>query len=208
MNDSLPEAPPLPTRNPLKRLYRWILSWAEHPAGAVALFFLAFAESSFFPIPPDVLLIALVLGKRKKAWRFALICTVGSVLGGIAGYGIGWGLWETTKEFWFDYIFHGKETFHEVVEKFQQHDMLAIFVAAFTPIPYKVFTIAAGVAGISFPVFLLASIAGRGGRFFLVSTLIFVVGPRAKKFIDRWFNLLTVLFVVLLILGFWVVGRL
>ncbi len=209
MNNASPEAPapPLPTRNPLRKLYHWILSWAEHPGGAWALFFLAFAESSFFPIPPDVLLVALVLSRREKAWKYALICTAGSLLGGLAGYGIGWGLWGITKDFWIEHVFRGEKTFLSVVNTFHQHDMMAIFSAAFTPIPYKIFTIAAGVAGISLPVFLVASLAGRGGRFFIVAAILYVLGPRAKKFIDRWFNLLTILFLALLVLGFWLISR-
>ena len=199
------EDSPSKTKNPLRRLYHWILSWADHPGGAWVLFVIAFTESSFFPIPPDVLLIALILGKREKAWKYALICTTGSLLGGVLGYTIGWGLWESTREFCFRYIF-SENAFESVVEQFHQYDSLAIFGAAFTPIPYKIFTIAAGVAGISLPVFLLASLAGRGGRFFLVAAVIYLVGPRAKHFIDRWFNLLTFLFLALLILGFWLIS--
>jgi len=194
------------TKNPIKKLYNWILTWTEHPAGAWVLFAIAFAESSFFPIPPDVLLIALVLGKREKAWRYALICTGGSLLGGVLGYTIGWGLWESTREFCFRYVF-SEQTFQSVVDQFHQYDILAIFGAAFTPIPYKIFTIAAGVAGINLLVFLFASLAGRGGRFFLVAGIIYLVGPKAKKFIDRWFNLLTILFLVLLFLGFWLLTQ-
>ncbi len=107
----------------------------------------------------------------------------------MAGYGIGWGLWGITKDFWIEHVFRGEK------------------LAAFTPIPYKIFTIAAGVAGISLPVFLVASLAGRGGRFFIVAAILYVLGPRAKKFIDRWFNLLTILFLALLVLGFWLISR-
>ena len=193
------ESPPLSTKNPLRRLYLWILSWADHPAGAWALFLLAFAESSFFPIPPDVLLIALVIARKEKAWKYALICTAGSLLGGIAGYGIGWGLWETTKGFWIDNIFHGEETFNTVVETFHRHDMVAIFAAAFTPIPYKIFTIAAGVFELNLFSFVMASAISRSARFFLVAAAIYRFGVPVKKFIDRWFNLLTIAFAILLV---------
>ena len=97
--------------NPLKRLYHWVLSWADRPSGTVALFCLAVVESSFFPVPPDVLLIALTLGRRDKVWWFALVCTGGSLLGAAAGYLIGWGLWEATQDFWLSYVF-SEEVFH------------------------------------------------------------------------------------------------
>ncbi|MHC4606063.1 MAG: YqaA family protein, partial [Planctomycetota bacterium] len=158
------------TRNPLKRLYRWILSWADHPHGAWALFFLALTESSFFPIPPDVLLIALVLGRRDKAWWYALVCTVGSLIGAVIGYIIGWGLWEATKDFWFSYVF-SQEAFDFVKQAYQDHTALAAFGSAFTFIPYKVFTITAGVCGVNLALFLAASLVGRAGRFFIVGAV-------------------------------------
>lgn len=196
-------APPAPTRNPIKRLYRWVLSWADRPGGTWALFFLSAAESSVFPIPPDPLQMALSLGNPRRAYWFALVSTVASVLGGIVGYGIGWGLWEYAglKDFFFHYVF-SPEAFEKVKLQYQTHAALAVFGAAFTPIPYKVFTIAAGVCEISFPVFVGASIVGRGGRFFIVATLMHFFGEWGAKFVEKNFEWLTLAFFALVIGGF------
>ncbi|MCX7944729.1 MAG: DedA family protein [Deltaproteobacteria bacterium] len=187
----------------MKRLYDWVLHWAETPYGTPALFVIAFVESSFFPIPPDVLLIALCLGLRNKSFWYAFVCTTGSILGAFLGYYIGFALWEqlNLKSFFFKYIF-SEEVFNIVVAKYQENATLAVFTAAFTPIPYKVFTIAGGVCKISLLSLLLGSIAGRAGRFFLVALLIYVFGPPIKKFIDKYFDILAVVFTALLIGGF------
>lgn len=198
MTEALP-----PTRNPLKRLYRWVLSWADRPGGTWALFFLSMAESSFFPIPPDPLQIALSMAKPRRAFWYALVSMVASVIGGIIGYAIGFYLWEHAglKEFFFSYVF-SPELFEKVKLKYQEHAALAVFGAAFTPIPYKVFTIAAGVCVINFPIFVGASIVGRGGRFFLVATLMYFFGERAATFVEKHFEWLTLAFFVLVIGGF------
>ena len=194
----------------IRKLYDWVLSWAYTPYGAIALFILAFAESSFFPIPPDVLLIALVLGARKKAFRFALICTIGSISGAIFGYLIGHYLWWTTgNEFssvagFFFSNFPGftEEMFFRIQQLYSYYNFWIVFAAGFTPLPYKVFTVSAGAFNINFPLFMIASIIGRGARFFLVSALIWKYGPPIKSFIDKYFNLLAILFTILLIGGF------
>lgn len=185
-----------------RRLYNWVLAQAHSKHGVRALFLLSFAESSFFPIPPDVLQIALTLERPRWAFRFAAVSSVASVLGGLAGYAIGWGLWAIVSPFFFGYIF-SEAVFHRVEGLYQQYDFWCVFIAAFTPIPYKVFTIAGGVFSISLPMFILASIIGRSGRFFLVATLLWWFGPSIKAFIDRYFNLLSTVFTVLLI-GFFV----
>ena len=196
---------------PFRRLYEWILHWAETPYGTIALFALAFAESSFFPIPPDVLLIALGLSIRTRVFFYALICSIASIIGGIAGYGIGFYLWYTpgTEEFsgiarfFFTYIpGFTTDLFNLVQEKYQLYNFWIVFTAGFTPIPYKVITITAGVFKINFPLFVAASAIGRSARFFLVALFIYLLGDRAKRFIDRYFNVLSILFVVLLVLGF------
>ncbi|MDX2116177.1 MAG: YqaA family protein [Planctomycetota bacterium] len=184
-----------------KRLYEWVLSLAHSAHGSRALFLLAFAESSFFPIPPDVLQIALTLERRTRAFFYAAVSTVGSVLGGLAGYAIGWGLWSVVSPFFFRYVFD-QAVFTRVESLYQEHDFWCVFIAAFTPIPYKVFTIAGGVFGINLLMFFLASLVGRAGRFFLVATLLWWFGPPIKGFIDRYFNLLSVVFTVLLIGAF------
>ena len=177
------------------------MHWADTPSAAWALFILAFAEASFFPIPPDVLLIAMAVAAPKKSLRYAGICLAGSVAGGALGYVIG--------KFFFDAVgaplldlYHGWHTYEAITAKFQEHGFLYIFAAALTPIPYKVFTIAAGVCRVNFAVLVAASVVGRGLRFFAVGGLFLVFGARIKRFIERYLNLLTVLFLVLLLVGF------
>jgi len=186
---------------PIRRLYDWVLSWADSPYGAWALFTLAFAESSFFPIPPDVLLIALCLGARKTWFRYALICSVGSVLGGLAGYAIGALAMDTVGIPIIE--FYGVMEKKAIVEQsFEEHGFGIVFLAGFTPIPYKVITIAAGAFDLSLGPFVGASLVSRSARFFLVAGMLRIFGAPIKIFIDRWFNLLTIVFSVLLIGGF------
>lgn len=185
----------------VKRLYEWVLHWADTPYAVPALFILAFVESSFFPIPPDVLLISLALAIPKKSFRYAAICTVGSVLGGMFGYLIGLELIDAVGMPILN--FYGATGKYESIRQlYIQYDAWAVGIAGFTPIPYKVFTIAAGAFKIDFIVFVLASIVGRAGRFFLVALLIYRYGPSIRGFIDRYFNLLTMVFFALLVLGF------
>lgn len=184
--------------SPLRRLYEWVLSWAHNAHAQTALFILAFIESSVFPIPPDVLLIALALGAPTKAFRLALITTVGSVLGGLAGYSIGYGLMASVGQWILDvYQFH--QQFDRIRELYLQYDVWAVAIAGFTPIPYKIFTIAAGAFEMDVWRFTLASLVSRGARFFLVAGLIFYFGASIKIFIDRYFGALTVAFTVLLV---------
>jgi membrane protein YqaA with SNARE-associated domain len=184
----------------LKRLYDWVLHWAETPYGTPALFILAFAESSFFPVPPDVLLIALSLSIPRKAFRYALVCTAGSLCGGILGYYLGMQFWHLVKGVLFHYV--DQEGFNLVKGYFERYEAWAVAAAGFTPIPYKVFTISAGFFRVDFGVFLLASALSRGARFFMVGGLIYAFGPSIKSFIDKYFDALTVAFVVLLAAGF------
>jgi len=185
----------------LRRLYDWVLHWAETPYGTWALFLLAFCESSFFPIPPDVLLIALAVAIPKKSFKYALVCSAGSVLGGCLGYLIGWqfmaGMGEKI------IAFYGlTQKIGYIKDLYTNYDAWAIGIAGFTPIPYKVFTISAGAFNINFPVFIIASTISRSARFFLVGSLIYILGPRIQTFIDKYFNILAVVFTVLLIAGF------
>lgn len=189
----------------IRRVYDWVLGWANHRYGSVALFVIAFAESSFFPIPPDVLLMALALGKTQAAFRFALICSVGSVLGGLAGYCIGWQLMEAVGQPILE-LYNVQDKFAQVQQQFLAYGGWAVAIAGFTPIPYKVFTIASGAAQLSLPTFLLASVLSRSARFFLVSGLIYYFGPTIKAFIDKYLNILTIVFTVLVLLGFLVIG--
>lgn len=184
-----------------RRIYDWVLSWADSSHGAIALFVLAFTESSFFPVPPDVLLIALVLGSPSTWWRKAALSTAGSVLGGIAGYLIGLFLMDSLGMKIINF-YHAQAYFEQVKAWYLQYDVWIVFVAAFTPIPYKVFTIASGAFDMNLLGFCAVSIVGRGARFFLVAGLLRVAGERMKRFIDRYFDLLAVAFVVLLLGGF------
>lgn len=191
---------------PIRRLYDWVLHWAETPYGAPALFVLALAESSFFPIPPDPLLIALCLGAATRSIRFAAIATVASVVGGVIGYGIGAGAWQMAEPFFFQYVPGvSPEAFEDVRAFYDKWDFWAVFMAGLTPIPYKVFTLSAGVFSINFGIFVLASVLSRGLRFFVLAGLIYKFGEPITKFIDRYFNLLAVLFTVLLVGGFVVI---
>jgi membrane protein YqaA with SNARE-associated domain len=186
-----------------RRLYNWILHWAETPYGPIVLFFLALAESSFFPIPPDPLLIALCLGALKKSWRFALITSIASVLGGMLGYLIGYAAWEPVAPFFFKYVPGFTEAnFQKIMVHYQDSGFWYVFMAGFTPIPYKIFTIASGVFKLNFPLFVLASAISRSLRFFLFAGLFRRFGPEIKSFIDKYFNLLAVLFFILLFGGF------
>lgn len=194
---------PRRSRNPVRRLYDWMLSWADRPGGPAALFGISFAESSVFPIPPDPLLLALALGRPKKALLFAAICTAGSILGGMLGYAIGWFVWESVSGFFFGHV-PGvtPEGFAIVQEWYLKWGFWAVFLAGFTPLPYKVFTLASGVFAISFPIFVVASVISRGARFFIVAGLVYYFGAPIQSFIDRHFNRLAWLFGALLVGGF------
>lgn len=198
-----PASPPAaaPRRGPVRRLYDWTLSWANRPGGTWALFGLAFAESSFFPIPPDVLLMALCMGRPRRSFWFALVCTVGSVLGGIAGYFIGASLFEQIGRPILEW-YGATAAFDRVGDLYRANLVVALGTAGFTPVPYKVFTIAGGAFAVPLLPFVLISVVSRGARFALVGTLIYFFGPPVKSFIDRYFNLLSILFVVLLVGGF------
>lgn len=191
----------------VRRLYDWVLSWAETPYGLPVLGLLAFAEASFFPVPPDVLLMALCLALPSKAYRFALVATIGSVTGGVAGYLIGWGFWGTVSPLFFDYIpGFTPEGFSHVKSLFDQYDFWTIFAAGFTPIPYKIFTIASGAFQINLPIFIGASLISRALRFFLVAALFYYLGRPARVLIEKYFNMLTILFLGLLFGGFLLVN--
>ncbi|NLI76065.1 MAG: DedA family protein [Candidatus Riflebacteria bacterium] len=187
----------------LKRLYDWMLTWADRPGGPVALFVLAFAESSFFPIPPDVLLIALCISASSRAFWFATICSAGSLIGGMAGYAIGMFLWAAVSDIFFTYVpGFTHEVFQRVCDQYELYSYWIVFTAAFTPIPYKVITISAGVTRISFGPFVVASLVGRAARFFLVAGLLWKWGRPMKEFIEKYFEMLTLALTLLGILGF------
>jgi membrane protein YqaA with SNARE-associated domain len=186
----------------IRRLYHWTVSWADHPAGTHALFWLAFAESSFFPIPPDVLLMALCFGKREKAFQYAFVCMAGSVLGGVAGWMIGWGLRDTVALPLlgiFDPSGHTRET---IETWYKAYGFWGILIAAITPIPYKVFTVFSGMMQYSLPLLIVASILGRGFRFYVVAAIIRVCGPKVRPFIEKHLEWCFIAGTALLIGGF------
>jgi len=200
------DASPAPAaRKPgvIRRLYAWVLHWAETPYALPALVILAFAESSFFPIPPDVLLMALCMGRPKRSFVFAGWCAVASVVGGAFGYLIGYVAEPLGRWFIIDLLGYDA-AWAKVAELYGQNAFLAIVTAAFTPIPYKVFTIAAGVFHdqVSIWTLLGASVLGRTSRFMLVAGTIFLFGPKVKVYLDKYLEIATVLLAILGIGGF------
>lgn len=218
MVSSPADAPSIPwyrwPAHQLRRLYHWTMSWAETPYAYPALFVLAFVEASFFPIPPDVLLLAMALAKPSRAFVSAAVCTAGSVAGAALGWGIGVAFWAGLGTYAECPDFGGGALLFEYIPGFNCHKFEVvqglyaesatfwIFASAFTPIPFKVFTIAAGVFQISLPLLLGVSLFGRGARFFLIATLIWRFGPPVREFIEKRFEMLTFVFAVLLVGGF------
>ncbi|HXT57441.1 MAG TPA: hypothetical protein VN699_02350 [Pirellulales bacterium] len=199
------EAAPVRRPNIVKRLYLWVLGWADTPYGTPALALISFAESSFFPIPPDVLQIALSVSKPRRSFYYAAVSATASVLGGIAGWYIGYALWSSIGDYFFEYVpGFSHKNFDLVSKLYGENAFLAILAAAFTPIPYKVFTIAAGVFHEAVPLrtLIAASIIGRSGRFFLVATCIYFFGARAKTILEKHFEWLTLALFALVVLGF------
>ena len=194
----------------LRNLYDWVLKWSNSKYGPLMLGLMAFAEASFFPIPPDVLLIPLALGLRAKALRLAFICSLGSILGAIFGYVIGSFLWwEGVNQFsWLARLFFNvipgftPEIFYSIQTKYEIWNFWVVFTAGFTPIPFKVITISAGAFDINFILFVIASTLSRSARFFLLSALIWKFGESMRDFIDKYFNLLAIIFMILLIGSF------
>jgi membrane protein YqaA with SNARE-associated domain len=189
----------------LRRLYDWTMALAARPRAEWALAGVAFAESSFFPIPPDILLIPMVLARRAKAWRYAAIATASSVIGGLAGYLIGAFLFEEIGRPLLEFYGYTAR-FQEFANTYNEWGAWIVFAAGLTPFPYKVITIASGATGLDILVFMVASVAARGGRFFVVAALLYWIGPPVRAFIERRLGLVFTVFVVLLVGGF-VVAR-
>ncbi|MBB5352051.1 membrane protein YqaA with SNARE-associated domain [Haloferula luteola] len=196
-------APTAPETRPglIRRLYAWTISWADRPGGSWALFAIAFAESSFFPIPPDVLLLALCFGARKKWARYALICTAGSVVGGIAGWLIGWGLRESVALPLLNAFDSSGAVRSQIEGWYEAYGFWGILIAAITPIPYKVFTVFSGMMTYNLPMLILASILGRGFRFFVVAGIIRLFGPKVRPFIEKHLEWCFLAFGVLVVVG-------
>jgi membrane protein YqaA with SNARE-associated domain len=185
----------------MRRLYDWMMAKARDERAPHALFWVSFIESSFFPIPPDVMLIPMVIANRAKAWFYATVATIGSVVGGVAGYAIGF--------FFFEQIgrpileFYGKaESFGEFTSWFNEWGVWILIIKGMTPFPYKVLTITAGVTHMPVIEFMAASIIARAMRFYLVAGLLYFFGEPIREFIEKRLTLVTTVFVVLLVLGF------
>jgi len=188
----------------LRRLYDWTLSLAAHPHAMWAMFFIAFIEASVFPIPPDILLIAMVMATPTKAWRIALVCTVGSVLGGFLGYAIGYAFYETVGIRII--AFYGYEQqFESLRAVYREWGFWIVVGKGLTPIPFKIVTIVSGAADLNFGTFTLASVISRAPRFFIVAALLWKFGPPIKIFIERYLNWLALAFLILLVGGFLVI---
>ncbi|MBU8934710.1 MAG: DedA family protein [candidate division Zixibacteria bacterium] len=202
-----------------RSLYDWVLGWGESRHGLTALFSLSLAEASFFPIPPDALLIALCMGAHRKWVKFALVCSAGSIVGGVVGYFIGMTAFDLIGEKLLaltasmsgsdpqELLSQAQYWFNEKELGGMKVGVWAVAIAGFTPIPYKVFTITAGFFEMSLPLFILASVVSRSLRFFVVAGIIGILyrryGDRIKTLIDRYFNYLAIAFVILLVMGFW-----
>lgn len=187
---------------PLHKAKAWMESYAEKPNALWALFFIAFIESSFFPLPPDVLLLAIAFSRPKISLYAALVCTIGSVLGGMFGYYLGYELMESVGNKLVEF-YNGQAAWQVVVDGYNSEKGIWFLAgAAFTPIPYKIATVAAGATQMDFWMFSLVSLLGRGIRFFLVGGLIYFIGPKIKAYIDKYFEIITIALLVLVVLGF------
>ena len=185
----------------LRRLYDWTMGLAGHRHALPALALVAFIESSLFPVPPDILIIPMVLAARSRAWRVATVATAASVVGGMLGYAIGAGLYETVGRPVLDFYGYGAK-FESFRDAYNEWGAWIVAGAGFTPFPYKVITIASGVTGLNLAVFMLASLISRGARFFLLAALLWYFGPPVRRFIEANLPLLATLFFVLLFGGF------
>ena len=185
----------------MRRLYDWCLKWADTPYALPMLFGMSFAEASFFPIPPDVLLLPMCFAAPKKAFKFAAWCLVASVLGGMLGYYIGFALWEHLHDFFIPRYF-SQPAFDKVSQLYVDNAFKVIVLKGLTPIPFKLVTISAGVAKVPFGLFVVASIACRSMRFFLVAALVYFFGEKVRPFIEKYLTPILLALFVLLIAGF------
>ena len=184
--------------NSLKRLYNWTLDKANHKNAKWYLSLISFAESSFFPIPPDLLLIPMALASKTKAIFYAFICTFSSVLGGILGYAIGYYFYNNLGIYIVEF-YHLENSFSVFEDYYKEFGILIVLGAGITPFPYKFITIASGVFGLNIFLFIIISIVGRGLRFYLIAILLYFFGEKIKLIIDKYFNILTIVFFILLV---------
>lgn len=200
--------------NLIKKIYDWVLNLSTKPNSHYSISILSFSEAFFFPIPPDVLLIPLCLGNRKKSWNFALLCSVFSILGGLVGYYVGKMLWWNIPGIEYSYLANlfmeyipgvNEDGFYNIKKLYDEWDFWIVFTAGFTPIPFKLITISAGTFNINLVMFVFASIISRSARFFLLASLIKIYGESIRLFIDKYFNILAMLFTFFLVGGFFLI---
>ena len=187
--------------NLVKKAYDWVISWASTPYALYALILLSFTESFFFPIPPDILLIAMAFSKPRHSFFYATLCSLSSVVGGIAGYIIGYFLFESIGKLIFD-LYGGINQFETVKEYYNSKGAWMVLIGGFTPVPYKLVTIASGAFLMDFKIFLICSVISRSARFFLDSLLIFCFGEKIRQLLEKYFNLFTILLIMTVVLGF------
>lgn len=192
--------------SPLRRLYDWTLRQAEHQHARWVLLSVSFAEASFFPLPPDILLLPMVLARRAMAFSLAGICTVGSVIGGLLGYAIGALLMDTVGQ-WVMQTYHLEKAFQTFHEQFNHYGVWVILAKGLTPIPFKLVTIASGAAHFDLGLFVLSAALTRGARFYLVAWLGKAFGDPIKIFVERYLNWVALGVLALIIIGFVVVLR-
>ncbi len=185
----------------LRSWYDWVIRMSEHPKSLWALAGVSFAESSFFPIPPDIMLIPMVIAQRAKAWLLAGVCTIASVVGGFFGYAIGYFFFETLGKWVID-LYGLQGGFADFQQQFNEYGLWIILVKGLTPIPYKLVTIASGAAHFDLLTFGLASLVTRGGRFYLVAGLLYLIGQPARTFVEKHLTLVTTAFAVIIVAGF------
>ncbi|MBR4106304.1 MAG: DedA family protein [Alphaproteobacteria bacterium] len=188
-------------QNIIRKTYDLMLKWSASPNAMFWLFLVAFAESSFFPIPPDIMLIPMILATPTKAWKIAGVATLASLIGGYFGYAIGVFAFDMIAEPILNF-YHALDKFHTFENYYHQYGAWIVFGAGITPFPYKIITIASGVVHLDLIVFTIASILARGMRFFVVAWLLKKYGEPMKYFIDKHLGKLSVLFLILLIAGF------
>ncbi len=184
--------------NFLKKTYNWTLEKAQHKNAKWYLSLISFAESSFFPIPPDILLIPMALASKARALFYAFMCTLFSVLGGILGYAIGYFFYNSVGIYIVDF-YHLENSFNIFESYYKEFGVLIVLGAGITPFPYKFITIASGVFGLNIFLFIIVSIIGRGLRFYLIAILLYFFGEKIKLIIDKYFNILTIVFFILLV---------
>lgn len=202
------DATAVPPRSggPFARLYRWCLSLAESPHAPFALGLIAFAESAFFPVPPDIILVPMSLARPRRAWAYALICTLGSVAGGVLGYGIGALLYDTLGRWLIDVYGYGAKM-EQLRALYAQWGWAVILLKGLTPIPFKLVTITSGLLGYNLPLFVALALVTRGGRFFAIAVLLRLFGGRINKLLERFFGLFLAVLAITVVLGFWIAAR-